>query len=174
MTGDLPHGYRRLGPQRIRENVGLGYDDLAPGLTIEHRPGRTITETDNLLMTTMAGNVAPIHTDADYAATTRWGRLLVCGAVTLTIVTGMTVRSISGQTFANIALDKCRFTHPVFIGDTLYADTCITGRRPSASRPGTGIVTCHTTACNQHDQQVISFTRTFLLPLDATHASTRY
>ncbi|MFJ8547159.1 MaoC family dehydratase [Streptomyces sp. NPDC093586] len=167
MTPGLPHGYRQTGEGRIRENVGLSYPDLSPGLIIEHQPGRTVTELDNLLGAALSGNVAPIHTDAHYSSQTQWGRILVCSGVTLNLVAGMTVRSVSGLTTANLAVDRVRFTAPVHIGDTLYAETKVLTRRTSESRPGTGVVTCHTTAHNQTDTTVLDFTRTFLLPLDA-------
>lgn len=167
MNPEPPHGYRQTGKDRIRENVGLSYPELSPGLIIEHRPGRTVTELDNLLGAALSGNVAPIHTDAHYSSQTQWGRILVCSGVTLNLVAGMTVRSISGLTTANLAVDRVRFTAPVHIGDTLYAETKILTRRISRSRPGTGIITCHTTAHNQRNTTVLDFTRTFLLPLDA-------
>lgn len=166
-AGRLPHGYREVGEERVRENVGLCYDELAPGLIIEHRPGRTVTELDNLLGAALSGNVAPIHTDAHYSSKTRWGRLLVCSGVTLNLVAGMTVRSVSGLTEANLALDRVRFTAPVHIGDTLYAQTKILTRRASESRPDIGVITCHTTAHNQDGTAILTFDRTFLIPLDA-------
>ncbi|QNE75500.1 MaoC family dehydratase [Streptomyces finlayi] len=167
MSTGLPHGYRQVGEDRIRENVGLSYPELAPGLVIEHRPGRTVTELDNLLGAALSGNVAPIHTDAHYSSQTHWGRILVCSGVTLNLVAGMTVRAISGLTTANLAVDQVRFTAPVHIGDTLYAETKILTRRNSESRPDTGVITCHTTAHNQDDTSVLTFARTFLVPLDA-------
>ncbi|MEU6483127.1 MaoC family dehydratase [Streptomyces sp. NPDC046887] len=176
MNPDLPHGYRRTGELRVRENVGLSYGELAPGLTIEHRPGRTVTELDNLLGAALSGNVAPIHTDAHHSSQTPWGRILVCSGVTLNLVAGMTVRSISGLTIANLAVDRVRFTAPVHLGDTLYAQTEILSRRSSRSRPSTGVISCHTTAHNQDDIGVLTFVRTFLLPLDAdaVRDATRY
>ncbi|MER6106683.1 MaoC family dehydratase [Streptomyces hirsutus] len=170
MTSGLPHGYRQIGEDRIRESVGLAYPELAPGLTIEHRPGRTVTEVDSLLGAALSGNVAPLHTDAHYSSQTQWGRILVCSGVTLNLVAGMTVRSISGLTTANLAVDQVRFTAPVHIGDTLYAETKILTRRASESRPDTGVITCHTTAHNQDNTSVLAFTRTFLVPLDADAA----
>ncbi|KPI13612.1 MaoC domain protein dehydratase [Actinobacteria bacterium OV450] len=167
MSTVLPHGYRAIDEERIRENVGLSYDELAPGLVIEHRPGRTVTELDSLLGAALSGNVAPIHTDAHYCSQTQWGRILVCSGVTLNLVAGMTVRSISGLTTANLAVDRVRFTAPVHIGDTLYAETRILTRRASESSPGNGVITCHTTARNQTDTDVMAFNRTFLVPLDA-------
>ncbi|WP_031074866.1 MaoC/PaaZ C-terminal domain-containing protein [Streptomyces sp. NRRL WC-3742] len=166
MSADLPQGYRRVAGNRVREVIGLDYRELAQGLTIEHRPGRTVTEADNTIITTLSGNAAPIHLDAAYAAHTEWGRILVCSALTLAVVGGMSARSISALTTANLGLTDVRFTHPVFVGDTLYAETEITGRRPSRNRPADGVVTCRTRGINQDGRQVISFTRTFLLPID--------
>ncbi|WP_432135079.1 MULTISPECIES: MaoC family dehydratase [unclassified Streptomyces] len=176
MSAGLPHGYRRIGEARVRENVGLSYEELVPGLVIEHRPGRTILEADNLIGTALSGNVAPLHTDAHYSGRTRWGRILVCSGVTLNLVGGMTVRSVSGMTSANLAIDQVRFTAPVHIGDTLYAETEILTRRVSERRPDTGVITCHTTAHNQAGTSVLAFTRAFLVPLDADAArnATRY
>lgn len=170
MSIGLPHSYRQIGEGRIRESVGLSYPELAPGLIIEHRPGRTVTELDNLLGAALSGNVAPIHTDAHYSSQTRWARILVCSGVTLNLVAGMTVRSVSGLTTANLAVDHVRFTTPVHIGDTLYAETKILTRRASESRPDTGVITCHTTAHNQDNTSVLAFTRTFLVPLNADAA----
>ncbi|MBD0693924.1 MaoC family dehydratase [Streptomyces sp. CBMA123] len=166
MSAEPPQGYRYVGAGRVREVVGLGYRDLTEGLTIEHRPGRTITETDNTLITTLSGNDAPLHLDAVYAAHTPWGRILVCSAVTLAVIGGMTARSVSGLTTANLGMADVQFTHPVFVGDTLYAETEITSRRTSRSHPDTGVITCRTTGLNQDGAQVVAFTRTFLLPLD--------
>ncbi|MFG2645937.1 MaoC family dehydratase [Streptomyces sp. NPDC048370] len=167
MTTSVPQGYRQIAKGRYREVVGLGYQELTVGMVIEHRPGRTITEADNILMTTLSGNDAPLHTDAHYSSLTEWGRPLVCSSITLHIVGGMTVRSTSGLTLANLGFEEIRFTHPVFVGDTLYAETEITGRRISRSRPGTGIVTCRTTGRNQDNEPVMTFTRSFFVPLDA-------
>ncbi|WP_415954376.1 MaoC family dehydratase [Streptomyces sp. KLOTTS4A1] len=166
MSAPLPAGYRRIDTQRIRETIGLGYDDFTDGMVIEHRPGRTVTEFDNLMGTALSGNVAPIHTDAHYSSQTHWGRILVCGGVTLNLIAGMTVRSTSGLTIANLALDAVRFEAPVFVGDTLYAETEVTARRRSKSRPDRGIVTCRTSGHNQDGTQVLSFTRTFFVPTD--------
>lgn len=176
MSSDLPQGYRRVATGRIRENVGLGYGDFVIGRIIEHRPGRTVTETDNFLGTALTGNVAPIHTDAHYSSKTQWGQILVCSGVTLNIVAGMTVRSTSGLTIANLGLDEVRFENPVFVGDTLYAETEILDRRLSKSRPEHGIVTCRTSGHNEAGNRVVTFTRTFLVPTDpeTVRAATNY
>lgn len=176
MSSQLPAGFRHIAEGRIRENVGLGYDEFTVGLVIEHRPGRTVTETDNILGTALTGNVAPIHTDAHYSANTEWGRILVCGGVTLNLVAGMSVRSTSGLTAANLALTDVQFKAPVFVGDTLYAETEVLSRRRSKSRPTNGIITCRTSGHNQAGTRVLTFTRTFLVPTDpdAVRAATNY
>lgn len=176
MSDTLPQGYRRLAQGRIRETIGLGYDELTVGLVIEHRPGRTLTELDNLMGTALSGNPAPIHTDAHYSSRTQWGRILVCGGVTLNLVAGMTVRSTSGMTVANLGLDEVRFEAPVFVGDTLYAQTEVVSRRLSESRSGAGIVACRTSGHNQAGTRVLTFTRTFFVPTDpdAVRDATNY
>ncbi|MGH3869946.1 MAG: MaoC family dehydratase [Pseudonocardiaceae bacterium] len=176
MSSDLPCGYRHVTEGRIRENIGHGYDEFVIGVTIEHRPGRTVTEMDNVLISTLTGNAAPIHTDAHYSSKTEWGRILVCSGVTLNIVAGMTVRSTSGLTVGNLGLDEVRFENPVFVGDTLYAETEILDRRLSKSCPENGIVTCRTSGCNETGKCVVRFMRTFLVPADpeVIRAATNY
>ncbi|MFD9483623.1 MaoC family dehydratase [Streptomyces sp. NPDC059991] len=162
-----PTGYRQITEGRYREVVGLGYHEMPVGLTIEHRPGRTVTDADNTWLTALAGNAAPIHTDAHYSSRTTWQRPLVCSTITLHLVGGMTVRSTSGLTTGNLGFEEVRFRDPVFVGDTLYAETEITGRRLSGSQPGNGIVTCRTTGHNQDGNTVVIFTRSFFVPVDA-------
>ncbi|UZI32378.1 MaoC family dehydratase [Streptomyces sp. VB1] len=176
MNNTVPQGYREVGAKRYREIVGFGYDDLTVGTTFEHRPGRTVTEADNMLMSTLTGNAAPIHLDSHYAGQTEWGRILVCSIVTLGIVAGMTVRSTSGLTVANLGLEDTKFENPVFVGDTLYAETEVVCRRLSKSRPENGIVTCRTNGFNQAGKRVVMFTRTFLVPVEpnAVRDSTNY
>ncbi|MFE3205787.1 MaoC family dehydratase [Embleya sp. NPDC059237] len=176
MSVVVPQGYRPVGETRIRENVGFGLEDFTVGTVIEHRPARTVTETDHVLTLALTGNPAPVHCDTTYCEATGRTRPLVCGMVTLGIVLGATVRSTSGLTTANLALDELRLEHPVHVGDTLHAETEIVGARRSASRPHQGIVTCRVNGYNQHDHRVITFTRTFLVPADATTVrdATRY
>lgn len=167
MSSVVPQGYRPVGENRIRENVGLGLADFVVGQVIEHRPARTVTETDHMLMLALTGNPAPVHSDTMFCERSGRDRPLVCGIVTLGIVLGATVRSLSGLTTASLALDELRLDNPVHVGDTLRAETGILAARPSRSHPECGVVTCRTTGYNQHDQQVITFTRTFLVPADA-------
>jgi itaconyl-CoA hydratase len=166
-----PQGFRHVGVRRFRENVGFGYHDFEVGTVIEHRPGRTVTETDNVLMTALTGNPAPIHLDTRFAENTEWGRPLVCSLVTLSIVGAMTVRATSGLTVGNLGWSDIALTAPVFVGDTLYAETEITGKRISGSRPHQGIVTCRTTGYKAtadavRGVEVLHYTRSFLVPVD--------
>ncbi|MBT2364987.1 MaoC family dehydratase [Streptomyces sp. ISL-10] len=140
------------------------YEDFVPGEVIEHRPGRTITMTDNVWSSLLCLNQHPLHIDAVYAEQTQFGRILVSSLVTFGIVNGMTVSTISAKCVANLGWDKVRLTAPVFVGDTLYAQTRIVARRESGTRSGEGIVTVHTVGRNQHDVTVIEFERTILVP----------
>lgn len=174
-----PQGFRHIGADgedRYRETVGFGLPELRIGRIIEHRPGRTVTETDNLLMVALTGNVAPIHIDAHYSGQTDWGKPLVCGIVTLGIVAGMSVRSTSGLTVANLSVTDITFERPVFVGDTIYGETEILDRRASTSRPHNGVVTARTSGLNQRHERVVVFTRSFLVPADpdALRSTTGY
>ncbi|WP_395298458.1 MaoC family dehydratase [Kitasatospora hibisci] len=140
------------------------YEDFVPGEVVEHRPGRTITMNDNTWSSLLCLNQHPLHIDAVYAEQTRFKRILVSSLVTFGIVNGMTVSSISAKCVANLGWDKVRMTAPVFVGDTLYATTRILTKRESATRPGEGIVTVHTTGLNQDGASVIEFERTILVP----------
>jgi itaconyl-CoA hydratase len=159
-----PVGYRQVGENRFREVVGFCYDDLVVGMVIEHRPGRTVTEMDNVLMSTLSMNASPLHVDAAFCQHMPWQKPLVSSLVTLSIVGGMTARGTSGMALANLGWDNIRLTKPVYVGDTLYAESEITAKRLSASRPGEGIVGCRTTGRNASGDVVITFERNFLVP----------
>jgi itaconyl-CoA hydratase len=155
--------YKQVGPRRFRETSGLFYEDFAPGDTFEHRPGRTITSTDNIWMTLLTMNTHPVHFDAEYAAQTEWKKMLVNSTFTLALLTGMSVRTVSAKVVANLGWDKVKASHPVFAGDTLYAESTVLHKRESKSRPTQGIVTVATRGLNQHGQEVMSFERTMLV-----------
>ncbi|GAB2592301.1 MaoC family dehydratase [Streptomyces capparidis] len=159
-----PFGYRRTGERRFREVVGFAYEEFTVGHVIEHRPGRTVTEMDNVLMSMLHMNAAPLHIDAAYSERSAWGRPVVSSLVTLAIVGGMTARSTSGRTLANLGWENIRLTCPVFAGDTLYAETEILAKRLSASRPGEGVVTCRTRGVKSTGETVLTYERSFLVP----------
>ncbi|MBJ7290880.1 MaoC/PaaZ C-terminal domain-containing protein [Williamsia sp.] len=155
--------YRELAPHTYRETSGLYFEDFVVGDTFEHRPGRTITDTDNIWMTLLTMNTQPVHFDAAYAAATEWKKMLVDSTLTIAVLTGMSVRTVSAKVVANLGWDKVRATHPVFAGDTLYASTTILAARESKSRPTQGIVTVETTGTNQDGDVVMTFERTMLI-----------
>jgi itaconyl-CoA hydratase len=159
-----PVGYRHLGDQRYREVVGFCYEELTVGDVIEHRPGRTVTEMDNVLMSMLSMNASPLHIDAAYCEGTIWDKPLVSSLVTLSLVAGMTARSTSGKALANLGWENIRLLNPVFAGDTLYAETEILAKRLSESRPGQGVVTCRTSGSKSTGELVITFQRSFLVP----------
>src|SRR6476660_6214068 len=119
--------YNQVAPQVYRETSGLYYEDFVVGDTFEHRPGRTITDT--IWMTLLTMNTQPVHFDAAYAAATEWKRLLVDSTLTIAMLTGMTVKTVSAKVVANLSRDQVRATHPVFAGDTLYATSTVLSKR---------------------------------------------
>jgi itaconyl-CoA hydratase len=155
--------YRELGPKHYRETSGLYYEDFEVGDVFEHRPGRTITDVDNIWMTLLTMNVQQVHFDAVYAAKTEWKKMLVDSTFTLALLTGMSARTISAKVVANLGWDRVKATRPVFAGDTLYAESTVLFKRESKSRPTQGIVTVATRGLNQDGKEVMSFERTMLI-----------
>ncbi len=133
-------------------------------ISYEHRPGRTITETDNIHFSLMTMNFHPMHCDAAFAAKSEWGRLLVNSGLSLAIVLGMTVNDVSGKAIANLGWKEIKLTAPIFCGDTVYAESEVLEKRESKSRPTQGIVTVHTRAFNQNGTKVMEFVRSALIP----------
>ncbi len=153
-----------VGEQRYRESYGRYLEDFNEGDVYEHRPGRSITETDNTWFTLLTMNQHPLHFDREYGEKSEFGQVLVNSCLTISIVTGMSVSDISQKTVANLGWDKVRLTGPVFIGDTLYAESRVLSIRESKSRPNQGIVTVETVGKKQDGTQVISFERSMLIP----------
>ena len=156
--------FKQVGEGRYRETHGLYYDDFVIGDVIEHRPGRTITEVDNIWQSLLCLNTHPLHIDSVYASGTEWGRPLVSSLVTLAIVGGMSLNGTSAKGIANLGWDKIRLVQPVFVGDTIYAETEYLRTRLSDSRPGQGIVTCATRGLKADGSVFLTYQRTFLVP----------
>ncbi|HYU33701.1 MAG TPA: MaoC/PaaZ C-terminal domain-containing protein [Thermoanaerobaculia bacterium] len=156
--------YKKVGENRFREARGLFYEDVQIGAVIEHRPGRTITEADNLWQSLLSLNLNPLHIDAAYCEKTEWKRPLVSSLVTLSIVAGMSVHSTSAKTLANLGWDNIRLLAPVFAGDTIYAESEFVEKRLSKSRPHQGVVTCDTRGIKADGTVFMTFRRSFLLP----------
>jgi acyl dehydratase len=159
----MSHTPVQTGPQRYRESFGRYYEDFTVGDIYEHRPGRTLTETDNTWFTLLTMNTHPLHFDAEYAKHAEFGRCVVASPLTLAIIVGMSVTDVSQKAIANLGWKEIRMTAPVFAGDTLYAETEVLGKRESASRPTAGLVTVHTLGRNQHGTVVCDFERTILV-----------
>ena len=140
--------------------AGKYFEELEVGMTFEHQPSRTVTETDNLLFTTMTMNPQPLHLDAEFAATTQHGQILVNSIFTLGLVVGLSVGDTTlGTTLGNLGFDKTTFPNPVFVGDTITAKTVVVDKRESKSKPDRGIVTFEHQGINQRGEIVCSCTR---------------
>ena len=143
---------------------GRFFGEWTVGDRIEHALRRTVTETDNLLITTLTHNPQPLHLDADYAGSTEYGRIVVNGIFTFGLMVGLSVGDTTlGTLVANLGYDKVAMPNPVFIGDTLHAATEVAELRASRSRPDAGIVVFAHTMRNQRDQVVCTCLRTALL-----------
>jgi len=155
---------KEVGPNRYRESYGRYLEDFKVGGIYEHRPGRTITENDNIWFTLLTMNQHPLHFDQEYAKHSEFGQPLVNSCLTLAIVAGMSVSDVSQKTIANLGWDKVKMPAPVFNGDTLYAESEVLGVRESKSRPTQGIVAVKTTGKKADGTEVISFERNMLIP----------
>ena len=135
--------------------AGKYFEELPPGTTFTHQPSRTVTETDNLLITTLTMNVQPLHLDAEFAGATQFGQILVNSMFTLSLIVGLSVSETTlGTTIGNLGFEKIDFPNPVFIGDTITASTTVMEARVSRSRPDRGIVLFEHTGTNQRDEIV--------------------
>ena len=146
------------------EQRGLFFEEFEPGVRYLHRPGRTITEADNVLFTTLTMNTQALHLDAAWAATQPFGQRLVNSMLTLSTMVGSSVAQLTqGTIVGNLGFGEVAFPHPLFHGDTLYTSTEVVEKRLSASRPGQGIVTLAHTGSNQDDVVVGVATRSVLV-----------
>jgi acyl dehydratase len=160
----MSYGSREVGPNRYREDIGRYFEDFEVGVIYEHRPGRTINEADNSWFTLLTMNTHPLHFDAEYAAHSEFGKPLVNSCLTLSMVAGMSVSDTSQKAIANLGWTDIKMPHPVFVGDTLYAESEVLDKRESKSRPTQGIVSIRTTGKNQDGTVVMSYDRSFLVP----------
>jgi acyl dehydratase len=146
------------------EQRGLYFEEFELDTRYVHRPGRTVTEADNVLFTTLTMNSQALHLDAAWSATQPFGQRLVNSMFTLATMVGASVTQLTqGTLVANLGFAEVTFPHPLFHGDTMYSDTVVTAKRLSASRPGQGIVTVVHTARNQHGVIVARAERTLLV-----------
>ena len=146
------------------EQRGLYFEEFESGVRYLHRPGRTVTEADNVLFTTLTMNTQALHLDAAWAETQPFGQRLVNSMFTLSTMVGSSVAQLTqGTIVGNLGFTDVAFPHPLFHGDTLYTSTEVVEKRLSASRPGQGIVTLKHTGENQDGVVVGVATRTVLV-----------
>jgi len=150
--------------QSIVGGAGRYLEEFVVGDTYEHRPGRTITESDNINFSLMTMNAHPLHCDAEFAARSEFGRPLVNSGLTLAIVLGMTVNDVSYRAIANLGWKEIKLLAPVFPGDTIYARSRVLDVRPSRSRPHQGIVTTFTEGYKVDGTVFLTFERASLIP----------
>ena len=135
---------------RSIEQRGLWFEEFEVGTRYLHRPGRTVTEADNVLFSTLTMNSQALHLDAAWSATQPFGQRLVNSMFTLSTMIGQSVAQLTqGTLVANLGFTEVAFAHPLFHGDTMYSQTEVLGTRLSGSRPGQGIVTLLHSASNQ-------------------------
>ncbi|MEV6895565.1 MaoC family dehydratase [Kribbella sp. NPDC051137] len=144
--------------------AGLYFEEFEPGQVIEHVTRRTVTETDNVLFSSLTLNLAPLHLDAEHAAQSIHGQRLVNSLFILGLICGISVpETTQGTTLGNLGFSEIKFPKPVFHGDTIHVRTEITGKRESKSRTDSGIVFFRHLGINQRDEIVCDAHRTGLM-----------
>lgn len=146
-------------------NIEFGrfFEDFEVGERMRHPLGRTVLEADNTWFTLLTMNTAPAHFDAVYAKSQGHSRMLVNSGLTLAIILGLSVRDLTQNGIFNLGWENIRLLKPVYVGDTLYAESVITSVRPSQSRPEAGVVVANTDGMNEFGDVVISYVRTFMV-----------
>ena len=143
---------------------GLYFEEFEVGAVYAHRPGRTATEADNVLFSSLTMNTQPLHLDAAYSAGQPFGQRLMNSMWTLSTMVGASVSQLTlGTLVAQVGLTDISFPAPLFHGDTIYVETEVVEKRLSASRPGQGLVTMRHTARNQNGEVVAMATRVALM-----------
>ena len=147
----------------MKESFGNYFEDYEIGDIYRHWPGKTITEGDNNLFSLIVMNHNPLHIDKHYCETTQHKQILVVGTLVFSLVAGMSVSDISGKAIANLDYENISHHEPVFIGDTIYAETEILEKRESRSKSDRGIIYVETKAFNQNGKKVLTFKRNVLI-----------
>ena len=144
--------------------AGLWFEQFEVGMIFRHEIRRTVLEYENMLFSSLTYNPAQIHIDHDYASKTEFGRPLVNSCLTLSIVVGMSVSDVSQKAIGNLGWTDIKLTAPVFVGDTIYAESEVLAKRESAKRPTQGVVTVRTTGRKADGTVFMTFERTVLVP----------
>lgn len=148
----------------MNKRFGRYIEEFRVGDIYKHWPGKTVTESDNNLFCLLTMNHHPIHLDVEYAEKQVHGKILVVGTFVLSLVVGLSVSDISGKAIANLEYEKIIHNNPVFIGDTLYAESEILEIRESRHKKDRGIVYVETRAYNQNSEKVLTLRRRILVP----------
>jgi acyl dehydratase len=143
--------------------LGRYFEDFSVGDVFHHPLGRTITSTDNAWFTLLTMNTNQMHFNDHYAEQSTFGRQLVNSGLTIAMVLGLSVLDVSQNAIANLSLDEVRLTHPVFVGDTLYAESIVTALRESQSRPHAGIVAVGTRGLTQNGDVFMTYRRSVMV-----------
>jgi acyl dehydratase len=143
--------------------LGRFLEDFVVGDVFRHALGRTITATDNAWFTLLTGNTNQLHFNDHYAEQTPFGRPLVNSGLTVAMVLGLSVLDISQNAVANLEWQDIKLHQPVFVGDTLYAESIVLGVRESASRPYAGVVTVGTRGLKQDGTVCLTYTRSVMV-----------
>lgn len=155
---------KQVAPNVFRASYGRYFDDFEIGHVYQHRPGRSITEADNIWFSLLTMNTHPLHFDNEYGKATEFGRTIIASGFTISVLGGMSVSDISQKAIANLGWTDIRMPAPLFAGDTLYGESEVLSKRESNSRPHAGIVEVKTTGKNQHGVVVCEYRRTVLVP----------
>ncbi len=148
----------------MRKHFGGCYEDFHVGEIYRHWPGKTIFESDNNLFCLLTMNHHPVHLDINYCKGQKYGKILVCGLLVISIVVGMTVSDISGMAIANLDYERISHDRPVFINDTIYAVTRILDKQESKIKFDRGVIYVETKAYNQNNKRVLTLRRHVLVP----------
>jgi acyl dehydratase len=142
---------------------GRYFEEFNIGDVYKHWPGRTITESDDMLFCMLTMNHHPLHIDANYAKDSDYGRQVVVGNLVVDIAMGQSVPDVSGRALANLGFQEIKFHGPTFHGDTIYSESEVLDKKESSSRPDRGIITVETRARNQDGKLVMSFRRAVMI-----------
>jgi itaconyl-CoA hydratase len=146
--------------------LGRFYDDFEIGDLYQHPFGRTISEADSTWFTLLTCNTNQNHFNAHLAGSNPItdGKIIVNSGLTVALVLGLSVIDMSQNAVANLGWTDIALTHPVYVGDTIYAESVCTGKRGSNSRPGMGIITMVTRGLNQNGDVIVSWKRSVMIP----------
>ncbi|MEX0801591.1 MAG: MaoC family dehydratase [Dehalococcoidia bacterium] len=142
---------------------GRYFEEFNVGDVYQHWPGRTITESDDILFCMLTMNHHPLHIDANYAKDSDYGQQVVVGNLVVDIAFGQSVPDVSGKALANLGFERIEFLAPTFHGDTIYSESEVLEVKESSKRPDRGVVTVETRAKNQDGKVVMKFKRSVMI-----------